>query len=56
MSAIRRTMVRVGQGLRHWDGTRGYVALNRLKPNIDSAGELLSRGCQRRKGCDIWFQ
>jgi hypothetical protein len=32
--------------------------LLRIRPytNIDSAGELLSRGCQRRKGCDIRFR
>src|SRR5689334_17121581 len=27
-----------------------------IEPNVDSAGELLRRGCQRRKGCDIRFR
>jgi hypothetical protein len=32
------------------------VAITWPKTNTDSAGELLRRGCQRRKGCDIRFR
>jgi hypothetical protein len=39
VSAARRTTIRVGQRLRHWDGTRGYVALNSLGKQVFGAGE-----------------
>jgi len=39
MSSARRTSIRVGQRLRNWDGTRGYVALNTQGKRVFGPGE-----------------
>jgi hypothetical protein len=39
MSTTCRTTIRVGQRLRNWDGTRGYVALNSQGKRVFGPGE-----------------
>ena len=39
MRATRRTTMRVGQRLRNWDGTRGYVALHSQGQRVFGPGE-----------------
>ena len=39
MRAARRTSIRVGQRLRNWDGTSGYVALKSQGKRVFGPGE-----------------